>query len=163
MKINTLEMITLHIPFYTDYVTQHMQRALTHSEQIEIYRVELDTRRYRLWRKYGGRVRQLRSVIGQNPFAIMQDDSIGFGIQMSLFDAVGKSVGVPVYQLLGAKVRDRCPISWWDIDMPPEDWVKEAEESVKRGYTSIKLKARPWRDIFEQVEAVGKVVQKVTN
>ena len=42
--------------------------------------------------------------------------------------------------------------------MPPEDWVKEAEESVKRGYTSIKLKARPWRDIFEQVEAVGKVV-----
>ena len=52
--------------------------------------------------------------------------------------------------IAGHKVRDRCPISWWDIDMPPEDWVKEAEESIKRGYTSIKLKARPWRDIFEQ-------------
>ena len=42
MKIKTLEMLTLHIPFYTDYVTQHMQRALTHSEQVEVYRVELD-------------------------------------------------------------------------------------------------------------------------
>ena len=62
MKIKTLEMLTLHIPFYTDYVTRHMQRALTHSEQIEIYRVELKiTALSALWRKYGGRVRQLRS------------------------------------------------------------------------------------------------------
>ena len=158
MKIKTLEMLTLHIPFYTDYVTRHMQRALTHSEQIEIYRVELDNGVIGYGENMGDESGNFDRVIGQNPFAIMQDDSIGFGIQMSLFDAVGKSVGVPVYQLLGAKVRDRCPISWWDIDMPPEDWVKEAEESVKRGYTSIKLKARPWRDIFEQVEAVGKVV-----
>ena len=163
MKINTLEMITLHIPFYADHVTRHMQRALTHSEQVEVYRVELDNGVIGYGENLGDESGNFDRVIGQNPFAIMQDDSIGFGIQMSLFDAVGKSVGVPAYQLLGAKVRDRCPISWWDIDMPPEDWVKEAEESIKRGYTSIKLKARPWRDIFEQVEAVGKVVQKVTN
>ena len=38
MKIKTLEMLTLHIPFYTDYVTRHMQRALTHSEQRNISR-----------------------------------------------------------------------------------------------------------------------------
>ncbi|MDP6019665.1 MAG: enolase, partial [Candidatus Latescibacteria bacterium] len=27
-----------------------------------------------------------------------------------------------------------------------------------RGYTSFKMKARPWRDIHEQIEAVGNVV-----
>ena len=51
-----------------------------------------------------------------------------------------------------------APISWWDIDMSSADWVAEARESLKRGHTSFKMKARPWRDILQQVEAVGKVV-----
>jgi L-alanine-DL-glutamate epimerase-like enolase superfamily enzyme len=158
MKVKTLEMFALHIPFYCDRARKHMQRALTHSESIDVYRVELDNGVIGYGENMGDESGNFDRVIGQNPFAIMQDDSIGFGIQMSLFDAVGKTVGVPVYQLLGTKVRDRCPISWWDIDMPPEDWAEEAKESVRRGYTSIKLKARPWRDIFAQVEAVGQVV-----
>ena len=158
MQIKTLEMLTLHIPFYADHVTRHMQHALTHTELMQVYRVELDNGVIGYGENMGDESGAFDRVLGQNPFAIMQDDGIGFGIQMSLFDAVGKTVGVPVYQLLGTKVRDRCPIAWWDIDMPPEDWVKEVEESVKHGYMSIKLKARPWRDIFAQVEAVGKVV-----
>ena len=44
--------------------------------------------------------------------------------------------------------------------MPPEDWAAEVEESVKRGYTSIKMKGRPWRDIIEQLELVGKVAPR---
>jgi L-alanine-DL-glutamate epimerase-like enolase superfamily enzyme len=42
--------------------------------------------------------------------------------------------------------------------MPPQDWAAEARESLKRGYTSFKMKARPWRDIVQQIETVGKVV-----
>tara|TARA_B100000949_G_C14173341_1_gene404294 strand:- start:2 stop:892 length:891 start_codon:yes stop_codon:yes gene_type:complete len=42
--------------------------------------------------------------------------------------------------------------------MPPRDWAAEARESVRRGYTCFKIKARPWRDIFAQIEAVGKAV-----
>ena len=42
--------------------------------------------------------------------------------------------------------------------MPPQAWMEEAKESIQRGYTSIKLKARPWRDIFDQVHKVGSVV-----
>jgi len=107
---------------------------------------------------HGDESGNIERVTGQNPFAIWQNDGIGFGIQMALFDAIGKAEGVPVHNLLGTKVRESCPISWWDIDMPPEDWVEEAKESVKRGYTSFKMKARPWRDIFAQVEAVAAVV-----
>ncbi|MBI1925015.1 mandelate racemase/muconate lactonizing enzyme family protein [Candidatus Poribacteria bacterium] len=158
MKIKTLEMLTLNIPFYCDRVSRHMHRALTHGERVYVYRVELDNGIIGYGESMGDESGNIVQVVGQNPFALMQDDGIGFGIQMSFLDAVGKTVEVPIYQLLGKKVRERCPISWWDIDMPPEDWVEEAKESVKRGYTSIKLKARPWRDIFAQVEAVGKVV-----
>mgnify|MGYP002064959894 CR=1 FL=1 len=35
----------------------------------------------------------------------MWDDRIGAGVQMAIFDAIGKHENVPVHQLLGTKVR----------------------------------------------------------
>ena len=133
-----------------------MNRALAYSERVYVYRNELDNGIV----GYGDclSVHDSDQLIGHNPFTLMQDDRIGFGPQVAILDAVGKSVGAPVHALLGRKVRNRCPISWGDIDMPQEDWAAEAKESLKRGYTSFKMKARPWRDIFQQVETVGKVV-----
>ncbi len=158
LNIKQIETIPLNVPFYCERVSQHMHRALTHGERVYVYRLELSDGTTGYGENLADESDNIQRLIGQNPFAYMNDDSIGFGIQMALFDAVGKTVGIPVYQLIGPKVRERCPISWWDIDMPPEDWVAEVEESVKRGYTSAKLKARPWRDIFAQVEAVGNAV-----
>ena len=54
----------------------------------------------------------------------MWDDSLGAGLQMALFDAVGKTLGTPAYRLLGTKVREFCPLSWWAMDMPPADWAR---------------------------------------
>ena len=158
LSIKHLEAIPLNVPFYHERVSRHMHRALTHGERVHVYRVELSNGVIGYGENLSDESANIEQVIGQNAFACVNDDSIGFGIQMSLYDAIGKSVGVPVYQLIGPKVRERCPISWWDIDMPPEDWVAEVQESVKRGYTSAKLKARPWRDIFAQVDAVGNAV-----
>ena len=135
-----------------------MHRALTHSERLYVYRLELDNGVIGYGESSENESGNIERILGQNPFAFVQNEAVGFGIQMALFDAAGKAVGVPAYQLLGGKVRDRCPISWWAIDMPPEDWVEEAVESVRRGYTSIKLKARPWWDIFAQVDALAQAV-----
>ena len=158
LSIKHLETITLNVPFYCDRVSRHMHRAATHGERVYVYRVELSNGVIGYGENLYDESGNIERLIGQNPFACMNDDGVGFGIQMSLYDAVGKTVGVPVSDLIGPKVREKCPISWWDIDMPPEDWVAEVQESVKRGYTSAKLKARPWRDIFAQVDAVGNVV-----
>ena len=38
--------------------------------------------------------------------------------------------------------------------MPPEAYAAEAKEAIEKGYTSYKFKARPWWDVFAQVEAV---------
>ena len=135
-----------------------MHRALTHSERLYVYRLELDNGVIGYGESSEDESGNIKRILGQNPFTLAQNETVGFGLQMALLDAAGKSVEVPAYQLLGAKVRDRCPISWWSIDMPPEDWVEEALESVRRGYTSIKLKARPWWDIFAQVDALAQAI-----
>lgn len=158
LSIKHFETISLNIPFYCERVSQHMHRAATHGERVYVYRTELSNGVIGYGENLYDESGNIERLIGQNPFACMNDDGVGFGIQMSLYDAVGKTVGVSVSELIGPKARDKCPISWWDIDMPPEDWVAEVQESVKRGYTSAKLKARPWRDIFAQVEAVGDAV-----
>jgi L-alanine-DL-glutamate epimerase-like enolase superfamily enzyme len=156
MKIINAERLALNIPFANARVTRAMHRANSHGERVYLYRVETDNGII----GYGehGYVADPQRVIGQNPLAIVNDDSIGFGLQMAVLDALGKDAGEPIHALLGPQVRKRCPISWWSIDMPPRDWAAEAKESVKRGYTCFKLKARPWWDILAQVEAIEKVV-----
>lgn len=156
MKIIKAERLALNIPFVNDRVKRAMHRANTHGERVYVYRVETDNGIVGFGEH--GYVSDPQRLIGRNPLAIVNDDSIGFGPQMAVLDAIGKDAGEPVHALLGPQVRKRCPISWWAIDMPPRDWAAEAKESVKQGYTCFKLKARPWWDIFAQVEAIEKVV-----
>ncbi len=157
LSIEQVDLFRLHIPFYADHVTAAMHRAQTHDEGLVLYRIVLSDGSV----GHGdgsGRAGIEKTLVGCNPFKVWQDDSIGFGPQVALLDAIGHSTSTPAHALLGHQLRKRCPLSWWDIDMPAQDWVKEAEESLKRGYTTFKMKARPWRDIHDQVACVGKVV-----
>ncbi len=100
-------------------------------------------------------------VRGRNPADFLGDDTLGAGLQMALYDLVGKALGVPVHRLFNLpQVREWCPISWWNVDMSPEDWAAEAQEAVHKGYTSHKLKGRPWWDLYAQVEAVSAVTPR---
>jgi len=93
-------------------------------------------------------------VIGKNVFELLHDDSLGAGIQMALFDLAGKLTDLPCHSLLGEQFRDACPVSWWAQDMKPEEWAEEARLAESLGFTSIKVKARPWFDIDQQLTAV---------
>ena len=157
MKIIHAERIALNIPFYAPRVTRAMHRAQTHDERVHVYRIEADNG-FVGWGDSTGVPSDVDSLIGQNPAYIMLRDGIGFGPQIACLDLVGKVNDVPVHALLGQQVRQRCSMSWWDIDMPAADWAAEAKESLKRGYTTFKMKARPWRDIIAQTDVVAKVV-----
>ncbi len=92
---------------------------------------------------------------GRNAADLMWDDSLGAGLQMALFDAVGKATEVPVHRLLGTKKRERAFISWWDLDMTGEDWAAECREAISQGYTAFKTKARPWRDLLDDCRVLA--------
>jgi L-alanine-DL-glutamate epimerase-like enolase superfamily enzyme len=158
-KITDVERILLVVPF-VERVRREMERARIHRwAEVEVIRVETDTgvvgygetiQNY-TW----GQVNLAERVLGRSPFELMWEDSLGAGLQMALFDAAGKLAGVPVYRLLGQKVRDWCPISFWDHDMAPEKYEIEAKKAVSLGYTSLKIKARPWFDVHETVRRIS--------
>ena len=157
MKIIRAERFALNIPFYAARVTRANHRAQTHGERVYVYRLESDSGLIG-WGDSTNPPDDVDSLIGEKPAALIFRDEIGFGPQLAVLDLVGKANDVPVHALIGNQIRNRCPISWWDIDMPAADWCAEARESVKRGYTTFKMKARPWRDIIAQTDAVSKVV-----
>lgn len=67
--------------------------------------------------------------------------SVISGLELALWDLKGKALGLPVYQLLGGKARDRIPVyasggpSLW----PLEDMVRKVDFYAKRGYRATKL------------------------
>jgi galactonate dehydratase len=65
------------------------------------------------------------------------------GIDMALYDIVGKKLGVPVYKLLGGQVHEklRTYANGWTDDLPhtPEAYAAKTKDLVARGYTGCKL------------------------
>lgn len=62
-------------------------------------------------------------------------------VEMALWDILGKSLGVPVYQLLGGKANEDCRIyinGWFAGAKTPEEFGVKAKEAVKRGVTAMK-------------------------
>ncbi|MDH7568734.1 MAG: dgoA protein, partial [Armatimonadota bacterium] len=159
LEIREVERIPVSVP-YREVPARNMVRELPHWTLFEICKVTLangvtgfgETMQYYTW----GTVTDaaVRRVVGKNAAELMWDDSLGAGLQMALFDAVGKATGVPVHRLLGHQHRDRCFVGWWDIDMPAEDWILECRQAVAEGYTAFKSKARPWFDLEQQVRTL---------
>ena len=125
LRIKEIERITLRVPFTPR--TQKWNTLLVWQWQIvEIIRVTTDdgtvgygeTLPHYTW----GRVPEaaIARAKGRNPVELLSDDTLGAGLQMALYDVVGKALGVPVHRLLNLpKVRDWCPIAWWNTKMGP--------------------------------------------
>jgi len=62
------------------------------------------------------------------------------GVEVALWDLAGKAYGVPVYQLLGGKYRDRIRLY---ADTPsvrePQAFAEKLKERVKAGFTFLKM------------------------
>ena len=62
-------------------------------------------------------------------------------VEMALWDILGKSLNVPVYQLLGGKVHDKVRIyvnGWFAGAKEPEEFGEKAKIAVRRGITAMK-------------------------
>lgn len=62
-------------------------------------------------------------------------------VEMALWDIKGKALGVPVYQLLGGKVRDSVPCyanGWFALAKTPDEFAAKAREAIAAGFAVLK-------------------------
>ncbi len=155
MKITQIDVIKVQVPYH-EGVNELMTRRNLY--QIDhVYKVHTDVGLVGI----GDGSRQSDEVvqryIDRNPFEFMN----GWAptpLQQAFYDIMGKALGVPVHQLLGEKVHDKTAFGYWSIDMTPEEWAAEAKHAYALGYRRHKIKARPWFEVLEQVQAISDAV-----
>src|SRR5690242_689351 len=62
------------------------------------------------------------------------------GVEMALWDLLGKSLGKPLYELLGGKVREFVTTKWSVSGVEPERAAEIARWAVSCGFTAMKVK-----------------------
>lgn len=62
------------------------------------------------------------------------------GVEMALWDLAGKAYGVPVYQMLGGKYRDRVRV-YCDttVSKDPNEYANRMQARIDAGYTALKM------------------------
>jgi muconate cycloisomerase len=76
--------------------------------------------------------------------------------EMALLDLKGKHYGIPIYELLGGKMRDSVPLAWGIYQKAPDAMAADAAQAVQDGFRAIKLKVG--RDLETDRLAVQRVV-----
>lgn len=99
-----------------------------------------------------------RHIIGSDPFNVedlcarmYRDDfwrngviamTVQSGVEVACWDIMGKSLGQPVYRLLGGRCRARLKAyanGWYTVDREPQQIAARAKEVVKKGYRALKI------------------------
>lgn len=95
------------------------------------------------------------------------------GVEMALWDIKGKALGVPVYQLLGGKVRDAVPAyvnGWFSPAKTPEEFAEKVIQVRDNGFTACKWDpfGKAWlqiskKDLATAMECVRQVAAAAGN
>jgi len=98
-----------------------------------------------------------RQILGRDPFDIeaivggmIRDQYQGgstvmtaiSGVEIALWDIVGKACGQPVYKLLGGRCHERIPAyanGWYGGARTPQQFAECAKGAVARGYRALKF------------------------
>jgi galactonate dehydratase len=104
----------------TYHLVQNMGRRLRNQSPLNMHKIFEDLRR---GAHFGG---------GQSGMFV----AVASAIETALWDLTGKILGLPVYQLLGGKFRDKvrvyCDTALYRVRFPkPEDFANAAKEAIK--------------------------------
>lgn len=113
---------------------------------------------------------------GRNPFEIERlwqelyrsfyrggpiNSTVVSGLEMALWDIKGKALGVPVYELLGGRARDRIMVYSWIGGDRPKDVAAAAIDRQKLGFRAIKMNCTEELHYIDSYCKVQEVVQRV--
>jgi muconate cycloisomerase len=96
-------------------------------------------------------VRLMRRSLANNPFTKA-------GVEMALWDLLGKAAGMPLYRLLGGAVREVVPLKFSISGADPAKAADIARWALAQGFRTMKVKvAMPSGDL-ERVRAIREVI-----
>jgi len=93
------------------------------------------------------------------------------GIEVALWDILGKDLGVPVWRLLGGKTRERVPVythlGLGDMravyeTMQPDALVEQALRVIEKGYRALKVVLIPYTHYTASLPAIDHVGKLMT-
>jgi L-alanine-DL-glutamate epimerase-like enolase superfamily enzyme len=169
MKITQLDAVLVRIPQRPPVAPyQSRYRATSHKDAV-LMRLETDaglvgwgeTPLDWLGKSFEGVPEEplRRQVLGRDPFdleAWYAENTLGSylasGVEMALWDLVGKAARQPLYRLLGGAVRKRVELAACMGIRPYDEAKAIARRYVEEGFTTLKTKAG--RDAQEDLEMV---------
>jgi D-galactarolactone cycloisomerase len=105
-------------------------------------------------------------LIGQDPFAVEHNINVlrgagsGWGLEVALWDIIGKACGQPLYKLWGGySDRVRAYASTMEV-RGPEQRAEDALRFYEEGWRAIKLRIHQW-DMADDIRQVEKVCEAV--
>lgn len=109
-------------------------------------------------------------VVGKDSFAIekvLKDFAFSLryasqakgAIECALYDLTARSLNVPLYNLLGGKLRDRIPVLRIVSIKSPADMAKDAGKLADAGYRYLKIKVHG--DVAEDVARIRAIRKRV--
>ena len=111
MHIKDIEAIPLNMRFKPDLEQSVLRSGLRAGKgRVTLYRVELANGAVGYGEHLNG-PDDVAEFIGQNAVAGLVQIRHA-GVQMALYDAVGKALGVPAHELMGRQVRDKVPFAY---------------------------------------------------
>lgn len=102
----------------------------------------------------------LQAVVGRDLFQLnwrslpVRSQRAYDSIETAVMDLAGKTLGVPIYQLLGGAHRDRVECSGWTGRRTPEDAARKAHEAMLRGHRVFKFKCAETDAVGEWAKAI---------
>ncbi len=81
------------------------------------------------------------------------------GIEIALYDLIGKTLGVPIHFLLGGRFQDKVAVTYWTAQRNEADLIGVAKRATELGFKHLKFKARgPHTPVPQLVRAVAQAV-----
>lgn len=181
MKVERIEAMHVTIPLVTPYVLSKKYGTVTHSHAV-VVRVHTDQGLVGVgeadplppfteesWAGVMGTLEHVLGplLMGEDPRDIVRMNKLFDGIlhgnllakgalDMAMWDLLGKSLGVPVWRLLGGKLRDSVPLLWpFGSGTPQQDLDRiEAKRAEGYGTFMIKMGALPIPVEIERAHAI---------
>ncbi len=83
------------------------------------------------------------------------------GMDQALWDIKGKSLGVPIYELLGGACRDRMKVYSWIGGDRPSDTGAAAKAKMDEGFSAVKMNATEELQMVDTYDKVDAVLERV--